>query len=201
MTPWKLPLLVAGIALPIVAGFYLAGPGLGVAMGAVVAVTILVIAARQRPLGPIDAAPATDARRRLLLVTTCPVEDPDAVSEIARAGRLEGDGDGAAQVLVLAPASARFLDRWASDVEPARQAAQRNLVVTVAALAKAGIEAEARVGDEDVVQAVEDQLQTFPATEVVLVSRPGAGGVDDVAVGELDRRLEPGFRHVVLPPG
>ena len=65
-------------------------------------------------------------------------------------------------MLVLAPARIRFLDRWASDVEPAREAAQRNLVATVAALAKAGVEAEARVGDEDVVQAVEDQLQTYP---------------------------------------
>ena len=49
-------------------------------------------------------------------------------------------------------------------------------MATVAALAKAGVKAEARVGDEDVVQAVEDQLQTFPATEVVLVSADGDGG-------------------------
>ena len=80
-----------------------------------------------------------------------------------------GSGGDDADVLVLAPARIGFLDRWASDVEGARQAAQENLVATVAALAKAGVEAEARVGDEDVVQAVEDQLQSFPADR----GRPG----------------------------
>ncbi len=78
-------------------------------------------------------------------------------------------------MLVLVPARIGFLDRWASDVEPRpARGAQEHLVATVAALAKAGIAAEARVGDEDVVQAIEDQLQSFPATEVVLVS--GGGG-------------------------
>ena len=80
-----------------------------------------------------------------------------------------------AEVRVLAPARIGFLDRWASDVEGARQEAQRNLVATVAALAKAGIDAEARVGDEDFVQAVEDQLQSYAADEVVLVSVDDAG--------------------------
>ena len=58
----------------------------------------------------------------------------------------------------------------------AREAAQRNLVATVAALAKAGIDAEARVGDEDVVQAVEDQLQTYPADRGRPGQRRGRGG-------------------------
>ena len=134
-----------------------------------------MIAARQRPRGPIESAPADDARRHVLLVATLAVEEPGAVAEISRAAEL-GTVPGDVDVLVLAPARIRFLDRWASDVEPAREAAQRNLVATVAALAKAGVEAEARVGDEDVVQAVEDQLQTYPATDVVLVSARGRGG-------------------------
>jgi len=200
MTPWKLPFIVAAIAVPIVAGFMIgAGGGVGVAMGALVAVAIVVIAVRQRPMGPIDSAPADDARRHLLLVTTRAVEEPEAVAAISRAGRLDGDEDDV-DVLVLAPARIRFLDRWASDLEPSRQTAQRNLVATVAALAKAGIDAEARVGDEDLVQAVEDQLQTFPATDVVVVSGGGEEEVDDVAIGELDRRLEADFHHLVLGP-
>ena len=183
MTPWKLPFIVAAIAVPIVAGFMIgAGGGVGVAMGALVAVAIVVIAVRQRPMGPIDSAPADDARRHLLLVTTRAVEEPEAVAAISRAGRLDGDEDDV-DVLVLAPARIRFLDRWASDLEPSRQTAQRNLVATVAALAKAGIDAEARVGDEDLVQAVEDQLQTFPATDVVVVSGGGEEEVDDAAIG------------------
>jgi hypothetical protein len=202
MTAWKLPLIVAAITVPIVAAFAVGfmigvgGSGLGLAAAALVAATIVVIAARQRPRGPIESAPAEDARRHVLLVSTLAVEDPGAVAEISRAAELEtvpGDVD----VLVLAPARIRFLDRWASDVEPAREAAQRNLVATVAALAKAGVEAEARVGDEDVVQAIEDQLQTYPATDVVLISR-GDGGADEEASAELSERLAAGFRHVVL---
>jgi hypothetical protein len=69
----------------------------------------------------------------------------------------------------------------------------------VAALAKAGISAEARVGDEDIVQAVEDQLQSFPATAVVLVS--GSAAEDEAAYEagrELQSRLEAEFHHLVV---
>jgi predicted TIM-barrel enzyme len=141
-------------------------------------------------------ASAEDARRHLLLVATCAVEEPKAVAEISRAARLGPDA-GDVDVLVLAPARIGFLDRWASDVESARHAAQENLVATVAALAKAGVKAEARVGDEDIVQAVEDQLQTFPATEVVLVSGRAAAS-DEEASAELGKRLEADFGQVIL---
>jgi hypothetical protein len=198
MTPWKLPLVVAALAVPIVAAFYIGGGGVGVAAGALTAVALVLYAANQRPRGPIVPAPTADRRRHVLLVATCPVEEPGDVDEIARAGGL---ADADVEVLVLAPARIRFLDRWASDVEPARQAAQRNLVVTVAALAKAGVEAQARVGDEDVVQAVEDQLQTYPATDVVLVTGAGGEEVDGPAVDELESRLEAGFHQVVIERG
>lgn len=99
-----------------------------------------------------------------------------------------------ADVRVLVPARIGFLDRWASDVEGARHRAQQRLVVTVAALAKAGIAAEARVGDEDIVQAVEDQLQSYPATDVVLVS--GGEDGEDEAAETLRSRLRAGFHQV-----
>jgi hypothetical protein len=197
MTAWKLPIFVAGIAVPIIAGFMIGGGGVGVAAGALVAVIIVVIAVRQAPRGPIVSAPAKDGRRHVLLIAACPIDEPRSVSEISKAGELGADAD----VLVLAPAHIRFLDRWTSDVEPARQEAQKNLVATVAALAKAGIEAEARVGDEDIVQAVEDQLQVYPATEVLLVSGGGDGDVDESTVRELRSRLEADFRHVSVDGG
>jgi hypothetical protein len=205
MAAWKLPLIVAAIVAPVVAGFYVGGPGVGVAVGALAGLALVVVAARQRPRGPIRPAGAGDLRRHVLLVATCAVEDSGAVGEIvAAAGRLDG-GDGVgeeADVLVLAPAQIGFLDRWASDVEPARHRAQESLVATVAALAKAGIAAEARVGDEDVVQAVEDQLQSFPATDVVLV----VGGTEEAAgaeaaSAELESRLQARFRRVVIGEG
>jgi hypothetical protein len=198
MAPWKLPVIAAAIVVPIVAGFAIAGPGLGVGVAALVAFAIVWIAAQQRPLGPLGS-PAEDGRRHVLLVATCPVEEPAAVHRIAAAATL-GGGDEDADVLVLSPARIGFLDRWASDVEGARQVAQQNLVATVAALAKAGIAAEARVGDEDVVQAVEDQLQSFPANEVVLISGEGEEK-DEGPAAELESRLRAEFRHVSLVGG
>jgi hypothetical protein len=194
MAPWKLPLIVAGLVVPIVAGFMVAGPGLGVAVGAVAAVALFVVAARERPRGPIASAPAPDDRRRVLLVAAGAVEDPADVARIAAAAGLDGV-NGEPEVLVLVPARIGFLDRWASDVETARHRAQQHLVATVAALAKAGIAAEARVGDEDIVQATEDQLQSYPATEVLLVS--GAEGTEEAAA-ELSSRLQADFHHVQL---
>jgi hypothetical protein len=195
MASWKLPLIVIAIAVPIVAAFLVVGPALGMAAGALAAFALLVVAARQKPRGPIGSA-ARGGPRRILLVITCAAEDPAAVQQIATAAELTGGSDDA-EILVLSPARIGFLDRWASDVEAARQSAQDNLVVTVAALAKAGIAAEARVGDEDVVQAVEDQLQSFAASEVVLVSG-GDGGDDSAAAAELEPRLRARFHHVVL---
>lgn len=200
MAPWKLPLIVAALVVPIVAGFVLVGPALGMAMGALAVSALLVIAARQRPREPIGVVDG-DQRRHVLIVITGRVEEPAAVGEIVSAAGLVGGG-GDAEVLVLSPARIGFLDRWASDVEGARRAAQENLVATVAALAKAGVTAEARVGDEDVVQAVEDQLRGFPASEVVLVSEGGEGSDGArAAAAELSSRLRAGFHHVVLEGG
>lgn len=196
MTPWKLPLVVAAIAVPIAFAFYLGGPGTGVAIGALVTVAIVVVAVNQRPRGTIE--PLEDAPgRRVLIVVGDPLEEPDAVERVAEVVR----ADEPTGVLVLSPARTGFLDRWASDVESARQDAQRRLVISVAALATAGIDAQASVGDEDVVQAVEDELGRFPATSVILVS---ASGDEDpaaaAAAGELRERLQPEFRWIVTGP-
>lgn len=196
MTSWKLPLIVAAIAVPIAVGFLFSGPAVGFPMGALVAVAIVVLAARQRPRDAIQPAGRPDARH-VLLVVGDPLEDAAAIEQVAAAV----GADDRVLVMVLAPARIGFLDRWASDVEAARRDAQQRLVVSVAALAAAGVEAEARVGDEDVVQAVEDQLGSFPASEVILVS---AGGEEDkaatAAADELRARLRVDFRWVVTGP-
>ena len=198
MAPWKLPALVAGIAVPTVAAFYLGGPGVGVAVGALAAVAIVVVAVRARPRGAIGESPSAASRRRLLVVVTLPLEDRAAIAAIA-ADAGAGEGEPAAEVLVLAPVRIGFLDRWASDVEGARRQAQRNLVISVASLATAGVAAEARVGDEDLVQAVEDTVGEYAATEVVLVTArdredPGAAH----AAAELEERLRARFRRLTV---
>ena len=103
---------------------------------------------------------------------------------------------------MLAPSTSGFLDRWASDVTAAREEAQRKLVVTLAALSRAHVVAEAQVGDAELVQAVEDQLRTFPATEVVLATGPSAEDPEgERAAGELSRRLRQPFSRLELTPG
>jgi hypothetical protein len=196
VTPWKIPLVVAAIAVPIAVAFLTVGPALGMAAGALAAVAIVVVAVRQQPRGTIGRSTGP-GNRRILIVAGDPLEDTDAIEEITA---LVG-ADPATEVMVLAPASISFLDRWASDVEAARRDAQRRLVISVASLAAAGVEAEARVGDEDIVQAVEDQLGSFPASEVVLVSAAGEG--DDAAAAaanELRSRLRANFRWVLSGP-
>jgi hypothetical protein len=195
MAPWKLPLVVAAIAVPIVAAFLLGGPGTGAAMGALAAVAIVFVAVKQRPRGALGSVAGDHVQNRLLVVLADPLEDPEAIEQVSSAASRSS------QVMVLAPARIGFLDRWASDVEAARRDAQRRLVISVAALAAAGVEAEARVGDEDVVQAVEDQLGSFPATEVILVSAGDAESKTATAVAEeLRSRLRAGFSWIVTGP-
>lgn len=204
MASWKLPLIVAALTVPIVAAFRFGGAAAGVAIGAVAVLALLVIAAQLKPEDPIVSAAANDDRQHLLVVVTRPVEDPATIGEIARAAGVgseggigtEGEGESETEVLVLAPAKIGFLDRWTSDVEGARHAAQQSLVVTVAALAKAGIAAEARVGDESVLQAVEDQLHSYPATKVVVVSGDGEEDANR-ALAALETRLQAELTHIV----
>jgi len=195
MAPWKLPLFVAAIAVPIIGGFFVGGGGVGLAAGAAAVLAILLIAIAQKPDEPIGSVPTTDGARHVLIVAAATIEEPDDVARMVRTLNLEDAGDGA-EVRVLVPARIGFLDRWASDVEAARRGAQQQLVATVAALAKAGVVAEARVGDEGVVQAVEDQLQSYPATDVLLVDKGEDG--EDKAAAELSSRLEAEFQRLQL---
>jgi hypothetical protein len=199
VSPWKLPLLVIVIAVPIAAAFLTGGPGAGVPVGALVAVAIVAVAVRQRPRGAIGEPPSSAAPRRLLVVVSCPVEEGAAIREIAAAVEGSGGAGERAEVLVLAPARIGFLDRWASDLEGARREAQQSLVITIASLAKAGVTAEARVGDEDLVQAVEDQIGSFAATEVILATLPPQDDpAGEAAAAELESRLRTGFRRLVV---
>jgi hypothetical protein len=198
MTPWKLPLVVVAIAVPIAVAFFFGGPGVGVAVGALVAVAIVAVAVRERPRGALGEIAPPEGRRRVLVVVSRPLEATAAIAEVAALAR-GGNSSESAEVLVLSPAQIGFFDRWASDVEAARARAQQNLVITIASLAKAGVVAEARVGDEDLVQAGEDQLQTFAATAVILVT--GTSSEDpagETAAVELERRLRTEFRRLTI---
>lgn len=198
LAAWKLPLIVAGICVSIVAAFYLGGPGMGMAEGSIVAGIIVVMAVRNPPLHPIVPPPPSDLREHLLVVVDEPLEDGTAIERIAAASVPLDPAEPEPEVRVVAPAHNRFLDRWACDVGPGRERAQRSLVLTLASLARAGVAASAKIGDEDIVQTVADQLRTYPATEVFLVT--SAAGDTATAAAELRSRLHAPFHHLRCEP-
>jgi hypothetical protein len=198
LAAWKLPLIVAGICVSIVAAFYVGGPGMGMAEGSIVAGIIVVMAVRNPPLHPIVPPPPSDLREHLLVVVDEPLEDGTAIERIAAASASLDPAEPEPEVRVVAPAHNRFLDRWACDVGPGRERAQRSLVLTLASLARAGVAASARIGDEDIVQTVADQLRTYPATEVFLVT--SAAGDTAMAAEELRSRLHAPFHHLRCAP-
>ena len=194
LRPWALPLIVVALVAPTVAGFAIAGPPLGLAVGALTAAVVIMLAARARFDEEIEVASPPDARYRLLVVAPEAVDDPLAVEQIAAVteeGRRHSSGE--PELRVLAPVRMSALDRWASDVRSARAHAQRVLALSIASLAAAGLDATGRVGDADPVQAIEDELRTFPAREVVLA---GGASLEAEAVEELRRRLDRPIRQL-----
>jgi hypothetical protein len=191
LRPWTLPLIVLALVLPSIAGFAVAGPQLGLAVGALTATVVIVLAARARYDEPIEVASRTDRRFRLLVVTDHPISDSHEVEGIARIAT-EGKRALAAvesepEVLVLAPAVQGTLDRWASDVGKARSRAQEVIAVSLGTLTAAGLDVRGGVGDGDAVQAIEDELRSFPAQEVALLRGHELG---DREVTEVRRRLD-----------
>jgi hypothetical protein len=193
---WALPLLVIAIVVPAAAGFAIAGPPLGLAIGAVTVAALLVIAARARYDKPIEVAPSPDRRYRMLVVATESVDDPatiEQIAAIAAEGQKVVDPAAGPEVVVLTPALQSTLDRWASDVRKARRRARAAIAASLGAFAVAGIDAAGKVGDGNPVQAVEDELHTFPAREVIVVDGPGLGASE---VAELRRRLDRPVREL-----
>ena len=179
-----LPLIVLAISIPIVAGFAVGGPGVGMAVGALIAGLIVVLAARARFDEEIEVAPAGSGEGGVLIVATAAVESAAAVEAIAAArSRAGADAD----VLVLAPALNSPVSHWLSDLRGARVAAQERLAVSLAVLATAEVDAHGSVGDSDPLQATEDTLRSFAASEVVLVTRRGE---DARLVRDVRRRLD-----------
>jgi hypothetical protein len=197
LKPWMLPLIVAAILVPLSVGFMIGGPPLGLGLGFLAAAATVGFAARQVPRGPIETAHASDLRRHVLIVLTHELDSPAAIDRIVRERELNREGE-EADVLILAPAQSGLLDRWATDLGRARDEAQRKLVVSAATLGKANVAADAAVGEEGVVQAVEDRLRSFPASEVILVTGPpGEDAHGDKATAELSERLRQPLLRVV----
>ena len=186
MRTWMLPLIVVGLVLPGSLGMLIAGPGLGLAIGELCAAVVVVAAAMQRFDGPLEVARSADDRSHVLVATASAIDEPQLLEEV-----LAACGDRDADLLILVPARAGTLSHWTSDLGPGRQQAQVALVHSIAALAAAGLDARGKVGDADLLQAIEDALRSFPADRVVLVTEDRARvRGQSRAAAELRRRLD-----------
>ncbi|MFV0488983.1 MAG: hypothetical protein ACK5NL_17585 [Vibrio fluvialis] len=195
MKSWQPPLILLALIVPAAVAFGLAGPGFGFSVAGLALVALAVISLLMIPREPIGRRPDPRQARRLLIAITFPIEDGAAIQRVADEVRL-GYDENDAELRILAPASNTFLRRWATDLERARERAQQELVVSVASLTLAGVDASARVGDEDLVLAVEDELASYNATDVFLLTRRQP----DLPAAEILRsRLRPRFTHVDLP--
>jgi len=105
-------------------------------------------------------------RKKLLVVATAPVE-PGPLQDAVR----EHAGD-EAEIRVVAPAADVSPLQWlASDEDEAREKAAGVATEAAESVEPEAARTEAEVGDTDPVQAIEDALRTFPADEVLVVTR------------------------------
>ena len=106
-------------------------------------------------------------RKKLLVIATAPVE-PGPLRDAVR----EHAGD-EAEIRVVAPASDVSPLQWlASDEDKAREKAAKVASGAAESVEPEAARTETEVGDTDPVQAIEDALRTFPADEVLVVTRP-----------------------------
>jgi hypothetical protein len=195
MKSWHPPLILLALILPATIGFALGGPGFGIMLAGFSLVGLVIVAAKVIPNDPIGRVPHPELERRLLVVTTFAIEDASTIQRIADEVSL-GTSEDEGEIRLLTPAINTFLNRWATDLRAAQRRAQRDTVISVASLTLAGVDASAGIGDEDVVQAVEDELRTYDATEVFLVTHPTTSA--GRAAEALRERLQPPFRHVIV---
>ena len=185
--PLAIPLIIALICASIVASMALAGlvgAGLGMAVGAVAAASLVVFASRSKPNLRMEVAKSADGAHRVLVVASA---EATAVSA-QRIAELAGS---AKDVRVVVPVPSHRLDRWLSAEDDARREAEGRLARSAGALVAAGLPVSGSVGDSDPAQALEDELHDFAADEVILLT---ANGKDPLA--KVEGRLGLPLRRV-----
>ena len=186
--PFAIPLIIAAICTAVAAAMSLSGTeigaGLGMAVGAVAATSLVAFAARAKPDGELEVAPSDDSGHRVLVL---------AVTEAtpAAAQRIADITGSPTDVRVVIPVPSHRLDRWLSAEDQARHEAEARLARSAGTLVAAGLPVSGSIGDHDPAQALEDELRGYPADEVVLL----ADGDRD-PLGKIGSRLGLPLRRV-----
>jgi hypothetical protein len=185
--PLAIPLIIAAIGVPVVAAMALAGTfgaGLGMAVGALAATSVVVFAARSKPQRKLEVATGDDSGHRVLVLAI-------AEATPAAAQRIADITGSPSDVRLLVPVPSHRLDRWLSAEDDARHEAEARLARSAGVLVAAGLPVSGSVGDADPAQALEDELRGYAADEVVLLS---AGDKDPL--GKVESRLGLPLRRV-----
>ena len=103
-------------------------------------------------------------------------------------------------ILVCTPALNSRLRHWASDEDGARAAAQERLDASLAELRSLGIDASGEIGDANPLQAMEDELRTFGADEIIISTHPPGRShwLERGVVDHARERFAVPVRHVVV---
>ncbi len=165
--PFAIPLIIAAICTSVAGAMSLSstelGAGIGMAVGAVAATSLIVFAARATPDGALEVARSEEPGHRVLVVAVTEAT-PAAAQQIADITGSPSD------VRLLVPVPSHRLDRWLSAEDDARHEAEARLARSAGVLVAAGLPVSGSVGDHDPAQALEDELRGYPADEVVLLS-------------------------------
>ena len=134
-------------------------------------------------------------RKRILVVANETVAGRALRSEI-----LQRAADADVDFLVVCPALNSRLKTYTSDEDPAREAAQKRLDVTLARLASVGIDARGLVGDGDPLVAVDDAVRTFGPKEIVISTHPPgkSNWLERGVVDSVRARYDVPVTHVVV---
>jgi GABA permease len=133
--------------------------------------------------------------RRVLVVANETLSGRALREEISRHG-----GNAHTELRVVTPALNSKIKHWTNEEGEARAAARDRLDKLLAILRGEGFDADGEIGDDDPVQAMEDELRKFPADEVIVSTHP-RGRSNWLELGVVERaraRFDIPVTHVVV---
>ena len=175
-----------------------ASPLLGFITFLLLSAAAVAVYLRQRGPEP-EAAKVTllagPDERRVLVVANETVQGEELLSTISTLALSQQT-----RFRVVCPALNSRLKTYTSDEDPAREAAQQRLDVTLARLASVGIEASGVVGDGDPLVAVDDGVRTFGPNEIVISTHPPgkSNWLEKGVVEAVRARYDVPVTHVVV---
>lgn len=187
---------IAAVALIVLAAM------ISTALGflAFIALTAAAVAVYMRQRGPAPEREHVEARnapdeRRVLVVANETVGGEELLSAISTMALQDRT-----QFHVVCPALNSRLKTYTSDEDPAREAAQQRLDITLARLGSVGIEATGVVGDGDPLVALDDAVRTFGPNEIVVSTHPPgrSNWLEKGVVDSIRARYDVPVTHVVV---